>query len=325
VIPARVGFYEVLQKLGEGGMGAVYLVRDRRSGERNALKVLSSQHARDLERRARFLREGQLGQLVQHPNVVAVRELGEAHLHGAERTLFLALEMVPGRDLGHRLAFETFEQTQLLDIGRQVADGLDASHRAGVVHRDLKPGNVLVTREGAAKILDFGLACRSAERAVEGEAPLTSVGNVFIGTLGYAAPEQLVGQRADARSDLFALGVVLYQAVTGRLPFASLNRAEALASVGRGVVPPSALARGIAPGFEAVILKLLQLRPSDRFASAAEVSNALEGLRASEANELARPLAGHDSELEAAIAAAPPSGGRLARLFRAWRRPPEDR
>ena len=121
MIPARVGFYEVLHKVGEGGMGSVFLARDRRTDHRVALKVLAAQHARDLERRARFLREGELGQLVRHPNVVSVQELGEAHLRGPERTLFLALELVPGRDLGHRLAFEQVDQRYLVDVGRQIA------------------------------------------------------------------------------------------------------------------------------------------------------------------------------------------------------------
>jgi serine/threonine protein kinase len=322
VIPARVGFYEVLQKLGEGGMGAVYLARDRRTDQRIALKVLGPQHARDLKRRARFLREAELGQLVRHPNVVGVHEVGEAHLRGPERTLFLAMEMVPGRDLGHRLAFENVEQPRLVDIGRQIAEGLDAAHQAGVVHRDLKPGNVLVSGEGAAKILDFGLACRSDESGLDDESHpgLTGV-SAFVGTLGYAAPEQLTGQSADARSDLFSLGAVLYQGATGRLPFAALDRAEAIASVSRGLAPPSALAPGIAPGFERIIARLLQRRPGDRFASAAEVAAALGTLSASEPHALARPLAGEAVAAEPGAATPARGGGRLARLLRGWRRP----
>jgi serine/threonine-protein kinase len=319
VIPARVGFYEVLHKIGEGGMGAVFVARDRRSEQRIALKVLSPAYARDLQRRARFLREGELGRLVRHANVVAVHELGEAHLRGPERTLYLAMEMVPGRDLGHRLAFDTFDQNALVDIGRQIADGLDAAHREGVIHRDLKPGNVLVGSDGTAKLVDFGLAARLDERGLEDEmgVPLTTA-NAFVGTLGYAAPEQVAGQRADQRSDLFSLGVLLYQATTGRLPFPAQSRGEAIATFWRGLVPPSALAPGIAPGLEKLIVRLLAPRAADRVPSAAEAATLLRAVAETEGDALARPLAGE--------AVAPPGDtqkreGRMARLLRRLRRP----
>lgn len=322
MIPARVGFYEVLHKVGEGGMGLVYLARDRRADQRVALKVLAPHHAHNLALRARFLREGQLGQLVRHPNVVAVHELGEAHLRGPERTLYLAMEMVPGRELGHRLAFESLDQRTLVDLGRQIAEGLAAAHGAGIVHRDLKPGNVLVSSDGTAKVLDFGLACRLDDRRLDDETggPLTSTG-AFVGTLGYASPEQLSGAPADARSDLFSLGVVLYQAATGRLPFPAQSRGEAIAGFGRELVLPRVLAPGIAPRFEEAILRLLPIRPADRVPSAAEAAVLLQEVAAASAGDaLSRPLAGDDTRGEPESEPATGLGARLARLRRGWRR-----
>jgi eukaryotic-like serine/threonine-protein kinase len=340
----RLGFYEVLGKLGEGGMGTVYRARDRRSGEVLAVKVLNPERQRDLSVRKRFLREALVGQRIAHPNVVGVREVGEVHLPGLDRTLYLAMELVPGRDLHQRLSFEELDQRSVVELGLQIAQGLAAAHGHGVIHRDLKPHNVLVSAEGVAKILDFGLAqvaddeSQQALALDEVPAGATQRG-VVIGTLGYAAPEQLESSRVDPRADLFSLGALLHQLLTGRLPFAGTSHFEVLANVervrqGAGEPPrPSHLQPGVAPALDELVAALLavdrEARPGSAERVALELSAILENSEAEtirmprgdraaggEADRVGEAGAEGTAEGTAVEGTEPPAGGRWRRLVR---------
>ena len=234
----RLGFFDVGDKLGEGGMGVVYRALDRRSGQDVALKVMNPDFRDDEERRARFLCEGQYTQIVDHPGVLTVHEIGEVHLEDGARTLYISLELAPRDDLMRKISRETPTQRWVATIGRRLAEALDAVHRHDLVHRDVKPGNVLLVGDDHPKLIDFGLAATSAVGAKEssggdldaarlGPSFKTAAGSV-VGTPGYAAPEQLRGDPVDGRADLYSLGSTLFQMLTGGLPFAGDTAAELL-------------------------------------------------------------------------------------------------
>jgi serine/threonine-protein kinase len=314
----RLGFYEVLGKLGEGGMGTVYRAKDRRNDQVVAVKLLSPQLRQDVNARKRFLREGVVGRRIAHPNVVAVHDVGEVHLPSMDRTLYLAMELVSGRDLHQRLSFEELDQSMVVDLGAQIAEGLAAAHSAGVVHRDLKPGNVLVSSDGSAKLLDFGLAQVEDQEYDRGlaldEVPAGATQRgMVIGSLGYAAPEQLESSRVDPRADLFSLGVVLFQILTGRLPYPGTSHFDVLAAMEkvrqRLAEPPrpSSLSPWIAPPLDELVASLLDLDRESRPASAAQVAAELRRILDSEDETLQLP----SKESEGTEAG---SGGRLRRL-----------
>ena len=218
VLGARFGTYEILARVGAGGMGEVWRARDTRLDREVALKVLPLSTLADDTARARLLREARMASKLNHPHVCTIHEVGEA-----EGQAFIAMELVEGQSLASRLSGGALPLEQVLLYGRQVADALAHAHEKGVVHRDLKCANVVLTPEGRAKVLDFGLAKRlageeSSEATTASHDTLTSPGTLA-GTLAYMAPEQLRGQPADARSDIWALGVMLYEMATGRRPF----------------------------------------------------------------------------------------------------------
>jgi len=228
----HIGNYEVLTPVGAGGMGEVYRARDSRLGRDVALKVLPEALAADQERLARFEREARAVAALNHPNIVTI--------HSIERdgeTRFITMELVDGAPLDHVLAPGGLPLARVLALAIPLADALAAAHDKGIVHRDLKPGNVMVTGDGRVKVLDFGLAKLDLAPADAGDAtqaltaaPVSTVGQV-LGTMAYMAPEQVRGEAVDARADLFAFGVLLYELLTGRRPFAGRTSADLGSSI----------------------------------------------------------------------------------------------
>ena len=238
----RLGPYEIVSPLGAGGMGEVFLARDTRLDRQVAVKVLPREFASDPDRRARFEREAKAISALSHPHVCALFDVGRAEGPDGEIE-YLVMEHLEGETLAARLARGPLPVAEVLVVGGQLAGALAAAHRRGIVHRDLKPGNVMLTRSGS-KLLDFGLA-RQAEGGSATDAgeevtasfatearPLTRVGTL-VGTWSYLAPEQIRGRPADSRSDLFALGCVLHEALTARRAFGGATSQEITAGITR--------------------------------------------------------------------------------------------
>ncbi len=214
----RLGPCEVLSLLGKGGMGEVYLARDTRLDRQVALKVLPAEVTQDPERLRRFVREAKAASALEHPNIATIYELGEsAGVH------YIVMEYVKGESLEARIRKGRLSLGEILDISTQVADALDEAHRQGITHRDIKPANLMLTPQGQVKVLDFGLAKRSPQKkpagGTETRTESKTTPGLIMGTVQYMSPEQVLGQEVDQRSDLFSLGVVLYQMATGTLPF----------------------------------------------------------------------------------------------------------
>jgi serine/threonine protein kinase len=261
-----LGDYAILRRLGEGGMGKVYLAVDRRDGRKVAIKVLPPKRAMESEQAVlRFRREMELSRRVRHPNIARTLEVGT--LDGVH---FMVLEYIPGDSLYHIVKGEHGGPLRVPDAARyflKVIDGLDAAHAAGLVHRDIKPSNLMITPDGDAKVLDLGLA-----RAMGDENPLTRP-NVVIGTLDYASPEQLSdAARADIRSDLYSLGCTLYFTLAGRAPFEGGDVVNKIYKQRmEDPEPLERVARGVPTAFAAIVRKLMAKDPDERYQSCAEL------------------------------------------------------
>lgn len=283
--------YIVEEPLGKGGMGEVYAARDSRLGRSVAIKVLPvDSGAGTAEQRLRFLTEAKAASALNHPNIVTVHDIDEH-----EGVHFMVMEKIDGVALS-RIAGPQMPLDQFLDIARQTTSALAAAHRAGIIHRDIKPGNIMLTRSGTVKVVDFGLARLTVpETDPAGDTPTakwvepaTKPGSI-IGTIGYMSPEQIEGRRADSRSDVFSLGVVFYVLLTGREPFAAPTPLLTIASILRDVPPPVSAARKDLPsGLSELVQRCLSKNPADRFESAAELHDALGQILSSESGGVAK-------------------------------------
>jgi dipeptidyl aminopeptidase/acylaminoacyl peptidase len=274
----RLGPYEILAPLASGGMGEVYRARDTRLGREVALKVLPSALADDRERLQRFAAEARAASALNHPNLLTVHDFDQA---GGIK--YLVSELLSGETLREALADGPLPPRRAVALALDVARGLAAAHEGGIVHRDLKPENIFVTRDGRAKILDFGIAKQQRPVAAGGDLEVdptaigTSPGTV-LGTVGYMAPEQVRGETADARSDLFALGVVLHEMLSGGNPFRRDSAIETLGAILRDEAPPLPAAAAAQPSLARLVERLLAKRPEQRFRSAHDLAFALEGV-----------------------------------------------
>lgn len=261
-----VSQYRLINKLASGGMSDVYLALDVRLERPVVLKFLRGYMSADYEARARLVREARAVSVLDHPNIVTVHEIGTADpVAGAlEGDLFLVMSYCEGETLQEQIARGPLPFADVREIGLQILYGLQHTHEHGVVHRDIKPGNLILTVDGRLKIIDFGLAMAAGCRITRG--PST------IGTLPYMSPEQATGAPVDHRTDLWSLGVVLYEMTTGLLPFGGSSDQEMTDQITKGAyVRPSRMRRGVPEALEVVIDRCLQVGLADRYESAAEV------------------------------------------------------
>jgi len=261
-----IAHYEIVKKLGAGGMGVVYLAKDTKLGRLAALKLLASP-LESAEERRRFAKEARAASALNHPNIITIYEY--ATIAGLD---FIAMEYVRGTTLAERLKQDRPPLAELLEIARQTAVALCSAHAAGIVHRDLKPANIMITAEGAVKVLDFGIAKLATSTGDSSTERLS-----IIGTPAYMAPEVALGQQADARADIFALGVILYEMAAGRRPFRGKNMAETLQQLIQAEPAPVETLNPAAAGeLGTLITKCLRKDKAQRWESMAEVAAGLE-------------------------------------------------
>jgi Tol biopolymer transport system component len=279
VIGARFGKYEVLAKLGEGGMGEVWRARDAQLHRTIALKILPPEFAADPSRRARFEQEARALATLNHPNIVAVYEFGEE-----QGQAFLATELVEGESLRARLDHGRVSPRQCAEIATQIAEAMAAAHAAGIVHRDLKPENIMLAASaGTVKVLDFGLAKQTPDpksNATLTMAVATQPGTVM-GTVGYMSPEQVRGASTDHRSDVFSFGVILYEMLTGARAFRGDSQVECMNAILHDDPPEPTDAGGAPPALLAIARRCMEKKPELRFQSAADLAFALRSVSGS--------------------------------------------
>jgi predicted Ser/Thr protein kinase len=286
----KLGPYEIVTPLGAGGMGEVYRARDTRLDREVAIKVLPSHLSENPEFRARFEREAKTISGLQHPNICVLYDVG---CQGGVD--FLVMEYLEGETLSTRLARKPLTRDEILRFGTEVADALDKAHRSGIVHRDLKPGNVMLTKGGTTKLLDFGLAklqsfasgtqsaapAFSAVATVANMASPVTVAGTVVGTMQYMSPEQIQGKEADARSDIFAFGAMLYEMLTGKRAFEGKSQLSVASAVlEKDPEPISAVRPLTPPALEHLVRTCLAKEPDQRFQSAHDLKLQLQWITA---------------------------------------------
>jgi serine/threonine protein kinase len=287
-----LGPYEILSPLGAGGMGEVYCARDTRLDRTVAIKILPSQFSADPVRKQRFEREAKAVSGLNHPHICTLHDVG--HHDGTD---YLVMECIEGETLAKRLEKGPLPIDQVLKYGAQIADALDKAHRGGVIHRDLKPGNIMLTKSGV-KLLDFGLAKPAAEAisslqtlsiSISKGRSLTEEGTI-VGTIQYMSPEQLEGKETDARSDLFSFGAVMYELVTGNHAFAGKSQASVIAAILEREPQPISNFQPLAPlALDRLIRTCLAKDPEERIQTAHDVKLHLQWISQSDSQAAVAP------------------------------------
>ncbi|HEY7111591.1 MAG TPA: protein kinase [Thermoanaerobaculia bacterium] len=324
----HLGPYEILAPLGAGGMGEVYRARDTRLGREIAIKVLPERLAASPDALSRFEKEARVVAALSHPNILALHDFGES-----AGIRYAVTELLEGETLRERLARQTLTTRKTVEIGAAMAEGLAAAHAKGVTHRDLKPENVFLVSDGRVKILDFGLArteepqAADAGTSVPTSAPSDAESGVAMGTVGYMAPEQVLGGTADARSDIFAFGCVLFEMVSGRRAFAARTAAETCAAILRDTPEMPRDSGAAAAPLHRIVARCLEKSPDERFQSARDLAFALKEVSGGAASEAAPKPASPGSSRRRWIWVALAAAGLVA-AFLLWRQrqaPPASR
>src|ERR1051325_2016622 len=260
MIGTTLSQYKILEKLGEGGMGVVYKAEDTKLDRFVALKFLPPHLKASAQDKARFIQEAKAAAALNHPNVCSIIDIQDR-----DGQMFIVMEFVDGQTLREKKDSISFKQA--IDIGIQIADGLSAAHEKGIVHRDIKPDNIMIRKDGIAQIMDFGLA-----KLRGNVSRLTKEGST-VGTAGYMSPEQVQGQEADHRADIFSLGVLLYELFTGQLPFKRVHETALMNEIVNVDPPPmSAVKPEIDPALDAIVLECLDKDPNERTQSVKQLS-----------------------------------------------------
>ncbi|MGH9848144.1 MAG: serine/threonine-protein kinase, partial [Blastocatellia bacterium] len=267
----QLGHYRILERIGAGGMGEVYLAEDARLDRKVALKLLPDQFTTDVERLQRFVREAKAASTLNHPNIIVIHEIGH-EIGETGETHYIAMEFIEGRTLRQQMKQSGIRPREALAVATQVASALAAAHATGIVHRDIKPENIMLRPDGLVKVLDFGLAKLTESRSQPNDAQATTVTGystdkgLVMGTPRYMSPEQARGQKVDARTDIFSLGVVLYEMIAGSAPFEGGTPSDVIVAILTSYPPPLASHWPEAPGeLELIVEKALRKDREKRY------------------------------------------------------------